>query len=250
MIVIISAKNYNEEKESLSTCNEWKNKLKYERSNTMLVIFDMDGLMFDTERLYHKGWIEAAKLHGYDMTWEMYTKIVARNTRYIKEVLKKELNDEALPFESLYAKKGELCDAMIAEEGLLKKEGLVELLEFLEEQGIPKVIATSSMRERATHYLELSGLTGRFDGMICGSELEESKPNPEIFLKAAKLVGAKPEECLVLEDSRLGLQAAKAAHMKSVLIPDLIQPDIEMKENATYILPSLRDVISIIKELS
>lgn len=212
----------------------------------MLVIFDMDGLMFDTERVYYKGWTEATKKQGYEMTWELYTKIVARNSRYIEKVLKEHLG-ETLPYEAIYDEKSAICDAIIAKEGLIKKEGLIELLDFLEEKQIKKVVATSSQREKTLRYLDLAGLSNRFDGLICGSELKESKPNPEIFLKAAQLGGESPENCLVLEDSRLGLRAAKAAGMKCALIPDLVQPDEEMKENATYILNSLKEVIPIIK---
>lgn len=213
----------------------------------MLVIFDMDGLMFDTERIYYKGWTDAIREHHYEMTWELYTKIVARNSRYIEKVLKQNLGD-AFPYESVYKRKSDICDEMVLKEGLIKKEGLIDLLDYLEKHQIQKVVATSSMREKTLRYLELAGLSTRFDGIICGSDLEESKPNPEIFLKAAQLVGAMPSECLVLEDSRLGLQAAKAAHMKCALIPDLVQPDEEMKENATYILNSLKEVIPILEE--
>ena len=144
--------------------------------------------------------------------------------------------------------KRELSDAIIAKEGIQKKEGLVELLDYLEAQGIKKVVATSSMRQKALHYLTLAGVVDRFDWIICGSDVEESKPNPEIFLKAAQHLGITPEESMVLEDSRLGLQAARAAQMTSVLVPDLVEADEEMQSNASYILPSLVQVIDLLEK--
>ena len=212
-----------------------------------LVIFDMDGLMFDTERIYYRAWQEGAKTYNYELTWDIYTQIVARNSRYIEKVLKRILGNE-LPFNAICAKKREISDAIIAKEGIQKKEGLMELLDYLDEQGIKKVVATSSMREKALQYLTLAGIRERFDWVICGSDVEESKPNPEIFLKAAEYVGIAPEESMVLEDSRLGLQAAKAAKMTGILIPDLVAADEEMKSNAAYIMPSLKEVITLLEE--
>lgn len=212
-----------------------------------LVIFDMDGLMFDTERIYYKAWQEAAAIYGYRMTWEIYVQIVARNSRYIEKVLKKILGED-LPYEAICEKKRALSDEMIAREGIQKKAGLVELLDYLEEKGIKKAVATSSMRAKALRYLELAEIKERFDFIICGSEVEESKPNPEIFLKAAAYIGVKAEECMVLEDSRLGIQAAKAAGMTGVFIPDLVIADEEILGNASRHVTSLKEVIDLIEE--
>lgn len=212
-----------------------------------LVIFDMDGLMFDTERIYYKAWQEAAVAYGYTITWEIYAQIVARNSRYIEKVLKQILGED-LPYDAICTKKRALSDEMIAEEGIKKKEGLVELLDYLEEKGIKKAVATSSMREKALRYLALGGIKERFDFIICGSDIEESKPNPEIFLKAAEQIGVKAEMCMVLEDSRLGIQAAKAAQMMSVFIPDLVAADEEILSQATTSVTSLKDVIHLLEE--
>ncbi|MBE6023054.1 MAG: HAD family phosphatase [Cellulosilyticum sp.] len=211
-----------------------------------LVIFDMDGLMFDTERVYYKAWQEAAKAYGYNITWEVYTQIVARNSRYIEKVLK-QIFGEDLPYDAICTKKRQLSDAIIAKEGLKKKEGLIELLDYLDQKGIKKVVATSSMRDKALNYLRLSGLEKRFDWVICGNEVEESKPNPEIFLKAAAKLQIEPEDSMVLEDSRLGLQAAVSANMTSVLVPDLVAADEEMTRNASYIVASLKQVIDLLE---
>lgn len=211
-----------------------------------LLIFDMDGLMFDTERIYYKAWQEAARAYGYEIDWNIYTQLVARNSRYIEKVLKQILG-EALPYDAICTKKREICDAIIEKEGIQRKEGLLELLDYLEAKNIQKVVATSSMREKALRYLELGGVKERFDWIICGSDVEESKPNPEIFLKAATHMGKAPEECMVLEDSRLGIQAAAAAGMTGVFIPDLVKADEEILGNASYEVASLREVISLLE---
>lgn len=211
-----------------------------------LVIFDMDGLMFDTERIYYKAWQESAATYGYSISWEIYVQIVARNSRYIEKVLK-EILGEALPYDVICEGKRAIADQIIAEEGIIKKEGLVELLDYLDKKGIKKAVATSSMREKALRYLESGGIKERFDWIICGSDVEESKPNPEIFLKVAHHFGIAPEACMVLEDSRLGIQAAKAAGMMGVFIPDLVQADEEILANASKEVASLRDVITLLE---
>lgn len=211
------------------------------------VIFDMDGLMLDTERIYYRGWQEAARAYGYEITWEIYTQIVARNSEYIGRVLKRLLGEE-LPYEALVAKKRALCDEIVSREGITKKPGLMHLLSELEVRGIKKAVATSSYREKALRYLALAEIDQRFDGIICGNEVEESKPNPDIFLKAAKLIGVRAEECLVLEDSRLGIEAAKRAGMTGIFIPDLVACDEAIRGYASYVMTSLEDVAVFIKE--
>lgn len=212
-----------------------------------LVIFDMDGLMFDTERIYYKAWQESAAIYGYTITWEIYIQIVARNSCYIEKILKQILGED-LPYDAIYEKKRALSDEMIADEGIQRKEGLVELLDYLEEKGIKKAVATSSMREKALRYLELGEIKERFDFIICGSDVKESKPNPEIFLKAAEHLNVKAEACMVLEDSRLGIEAAKAAQMMGVFIPDLVEADEEILSNATTSVPSLKEVIPLLEQ--
>ena len=211
-----------------------------------LVIFDMDGLIFDTERIYYKAWQEAAKAYGYEITWEIYRQIVARNSRYIEIVLKQILGQE-LPYKAIEDKKREIANQIVLEEGLVMKPGLIDLLQVLDEKGIKKAVATSSQREKALNYLNMCDLVDRFDTIICGDEVTESKPNPEIFLRAAEKLGACPENTLVLEDSKLGLEAGKKGKMITVLIPDLVSPDLEMQQNADYILKSLNKVIALLK---
>ena len=212
------------------------------------VIFDMDGLMFDTERIYYKGWQEAARAYGYEITWEIYTQIVARNSTYIGMVLRKLLGED-FPFEAVNTKKRAISDEIVAREGIKLKKGLEKLLDYLESKGMQKAVATSSMREKAVRYLEIGGVKARYEAIICGSDVAESKPNPEIFLRAAASLGLKPEECLVLEDSRLGIEAAKRAGMTGIFIPDLVAADDEIRGYASEVLASLEEVITFLENI-
>lgn len=212
------------------------------------VIFDMDGLMFDTEYIYYKAWQDAAKDYGYEITWEIYTQLVARNSMYIGKVLKSILGED-MPYEAILNKKRAYSDAIIEAEGIKHKQGLLMLLDYLEVNNIKKAVATSSEREKALRYLELGGIKERFDGIVCGSDVHESKPNPEIFMKAATLLGLDAEECMVLEDSRLGICAAKRADMYGVFVPDLVAADEEIKGYATKIVNSLEDVKALLEAM-
>lgn len=211
-----------------------------------LVIFDMDGLMFDTERVYYEAWEQAAKFYGYEFNWDIYIQLVARNSRTIGMILRK-IYGEDFPYEEASQKKRELADQILEKQGITKKAGLMELLDFLEAEGISKAVATSSTREKALAYLSLGGVKERFDHIVCGSDVVESKPNPEIFQVAAQALQKIPEKCMVLEDSKMGIKAAKAAGMYGVLIPDLVKADDEMREDASFIVSSLHEVINLIK---
>ena len=211
-----------------------------------LVIFDMDGLMFDTERIYYQAWEEAMTLYGYDFGWEVYIQLVARNSHTIGLTLKK-IYGENFPYEAVRDKKREIADEIIAEQSMPKKAGLMELLDFLEEEGIKKAVATSSTREKALNYLELGGVRMRFDHIVCGSDVRESKPHPEIFEIAAKYLRVSPQQCIVLEDSKMGIKAAKAAGMYGIFIPDLVEMDEEIQKDASTTLKNLYEVIEWIK---
>lgn len=211
-----------------------------------LVIFDMDGLMFDTEHIYYRAWQEAARKQGYEINWDIYKKIVARNNRYIEKVLK-EIFGQTLPYDALVTEKRRLSDEIVEAEGLVLKEGLVELLDVLEQKGIKKAVATSSAKEKAFRYLEKGQVLKRFDYIICGDDVVESKPNPEIFQKAAAYFGYDAANCIVLEDSKLGIEAGNRGGMCPLLIPDLVEPDEEMRENAHKVLRSLKEVIDFLE---
>ena len=128
------------------------------------------------------------------------------------------------------------------------KEGLQELLTYLKDNGMKIAMATSSNREDAERNLNMAGLREYFDALICGDMIRRSKPDPDIYLTAARTLGVQPEECIGLEDSRNGIKSVSAAGMHGILIPDLIQPDEEMTACAEAVLHDLRAVIGWLEE--
>lgn len=184
------------------------------------VLFDMDGLMFDTERIGYEGWKYAGNKLGIDITDELIASFRGtgekEKRRNFKEAIgREELYDEAFALRTGYA------DEWIKKNGLPVKKGLTELLEFLENEKIPSALATSTGRKKAIGYLEMTGVKSYFKAAVCGDEVKAAKPSPDIFLKAAKALQIPAEKCLVLEDSMNGLKAAKAAGCKAIVIPDL-----------------------------
>ena len=128
------------------------------------------------------------------------------------------------------------------------KPGVKELLTYLKSAGVKIAIASSTKKSGVARELKQAGFLEYFDELVCGDMVEKSKPNPDIFLKAAQCLGEEPENCIVIEDSFNGIRAAHAANMFAIMVPDILPPDEEMKEKASLILDSLNDVLSYLKE--
>ena len=183
-------------------------------------IFDMDGLMIDTEKLYLKFWIQSAKDFGYDMKPEHVYAIRSMARKYSIPTLKGFLGEDC-PTEEIRAHRTEL--------GLEVKKGLFELLYYLKGREIKMAVATATPRSRTTEYLEKIGAAKFFSAVICGDMVETGKPAPDIYLTAARELGLPPEECAAFEDSPNGIKAAHAAGCHAIMIPDMTQPDDEIK---------------------
>ena len=191
-------------------------------------IFDMDGLMIDTEKLYLKFWIQSAKDFGYDMKPEHVYAIRSMARKYSIPTLKGFLG-EGCPTEEIRAHRTELMAEYINEHGLEVKKGLFELLYYLKGREIKMAVATATPRRRTTEYLEKIGAAKFFSAVICGDMVETGKPAPDIYLTAARELGLLPEECAAFEDSPNGIKAAHAAGCHAIMIPDMTQPDDEIK---------------------
>ena len=191
-------------------------------------IFDMDGLMIDTEKLYLKFWIQSAKDFGYDMKPEHVYAIRSMARKYSIPTLKGFLGEDC-PTEEIRAHRTELMAEYINEHGLEVKKGLFELLYYLKGREIKMAVATATPRSRTTEYLEKIGAAKFFSAGICGDMVETGKPAPDIYLTAARELGLPPEECAAFEDSPNGIKAAHAAGCHAIMIPDMTQPDDEIK---------------------
>ena len=192
------------------------------------IIFDVDGTLLDTEKIYMQAWREAGALFGYTVTEE-----VLMNTRAVsKTIALKAFMDglgEDFPYEDVRRERMRIGEAMIyaAEPAQLQKAGALEVLELLKGQGIPMAVASSTAYDQTVAHLDHAGLLGYFQVIVGGDMIRRGKPNPDIFLKVAELLGADPKDCVVVEDSPAGIKAAYAAGMKPVLIPDVVPANAE-----------------------
>lgn len=209
--------------------------------NIKAVIFDMDGLILDSERISFSCFKKVFSNYGYDMSEAYYLTLIGRNYNGVKESILNRYGS-GFPFDLLYDEKIELMSKIISENGIDLKCGVVELIDYLVENNYKIAVATSTHREKAEQLLELVKIKDKFNFIICGNDIVNSKPNPEIFLKAAEGLGVEPVECIVLEDSKAGIEAAYSAGMKGLNIPDMKKPDSEMKDKAFKIFESLLDV--------
>ncbi len=201
-------------------------------------IFDMDGLMIDTEKLYLKFWILAAKDFGYDMTPEHVYSMRSMARKFSIPLLKGIFGEDC-PTEEIRAHRTELMAEYIKEHGLEVKKGLFVLLDYLRDKGIRMAVATATPLERTMSYLETIGAKDYFSAVICGDMVTTGKPAPDIYLAAAKGLGLPPEECAAFEDSPNGIKAAHAAGCYAVMIPDMTQPDEEIKPLLSAVYDSL-----------
>lgn len=212
------------------------------------VLFDMDGLILDTEKLYTRFWQEAANALGYPMTREQAIGMRSLN-REIGAAKLQSYFDKPIDYETVRNKRIELMSAYIDREGVEAKPGIHELLFFLKEKGIKTAIATSSPIERTVKYLTSVGLENAFDELISGYMVKKGKPHPDIYLLAAEKLGLKPQECLALEDSQSGLLSCSRAECYPVMIPDQDEPTPETEEILFAKADNLECIVSLLKWL-
>ena len=209
------------------------------------VLFDMDGIVLDTEKLYARFWQEAAVALGYPMTWEQALGMRSLS-RVAGQAKLESYFGPGISIEAVRAKRIELMDRYIDENGVEAKQGIGELLDYLDEQGIPRAITTSSPLERVERYLKPLGLLERFDKICTGYDVAKGKPEPDIYLYGAASIGIAPERCLALEDSPAGVLSAFRAGCVTVMVPDMDQPDAETQPRLHAVADSLADVISLL----
>ncbi|WP_378741699.1 HAD family hydrolase [Nocardia brasiliensis] len=206
------------------------------------VVFDMDGLLIDSESLAMESLVSAGAELGYDMPIEFCRTMIGVPADRCR-TLAAAAYGRGFPLEE-YFDLHEIHLRQLVDGGRLEtKPGAVALLDALEEQGVPKAIATSSSRERADHHLQLAGIADRFDVVVTRQDVTKGKPDPEPYLKAMGALGGDVETTLALEDSTNGLRAACAAGLRCILVPDLVQPTEESRRLAHRLYPDLHQVI-------
>lgn len=212
------------------------------------VLFDMDGLMVDTEPIYQKAWSEAAKEMGFTLSKEFFRQSQGRtNTdseKILEEIFDGELN--IAEFRERWKKKW----FHIAEtEGINIKNGLLEFLEWLNKNDIPFALATSSNQTLMNLCLQITGLGKYFRTTVYGQEVGRGKPEPDIYLLAAQKINTPPNNCLVLEDSVAGAQAGLAAGMQVIMIPDQTRPSDELSKAILGVHPDLHQTLKYLSKI-
>lgn len=212
------------------------------------VLFDMDGLMFGTEQLFVDGFLAAGRELNIPVTESLLARLRGTGIAECRKIF-----NDTIPGE-LYDTARALCVQRVEEgirtRGVPVKPGLYALLKWLKEHQIPAVLATSTARERAMDLVDRAGVREYFSSFVFGTEMPRPKPFPDIFLAAAKSVGADPMHCLVLEDSHNGLRAAKAAGCIALAVPDLDPAPEASLGLWDYQRESLDQVIPILEELT
>lgn len=194
------------------------------------VIFDMDGVLFDTERLYMECWREAAEPRGLKNVDEISKACIGRTLQGTKEIFEAAKAEQGieLSFEELH----EDCSRRFREkeerEGLPEKPGVHEILEYLKANKIPVALASSTRKSAVMEHLDRAGITGYFQKIICGDMVENGKPAPDIYLKACEEMGVSPKQALAVEDSFNGIRSAHAAGLYTVMVPDQLPPTEEI----------------------
>ena len=214
-----------------------------------LVIFDMDGLMIDTEPLAHAGWRVVAREFNITIPDELVHKVTGINRDLCREYMVEALGPD-FDFDTALKLIQEDVNKHFKAYGVPLKPGIIQLLDTLDTLGIKRVVATSTAYERALHKLTLANTAHRFHAIIGGDMVAHSKPAPDIFLKAAETAGVQPQECIVLEDSNPGAKGAILAGMRVIVVPDLVPPSEETRKNAFAICNSLYDVCEMIRSLA
>lgn len=212
------------------------------------VIFDMDGLLLDTEKLLIRFWIRAANEAGFPMTREHALSIRSLHRSFAIPYLQG-LFGEEFDYARIRSRRMELMNEYLSNDPPELKRGAKELLAFLNEREIPAAVATATDLERTREYLTRAGIFDSFRRIVCATMVERGKPEPDIYIYAAKQLGLKPEECIALEDSPNGVKSAAAAGCKTIMIPDLTEPDDELIRLTFAVEKSLDGVIDIIKEM-
>jgi HAD superfamily hydrolase (TIGR01509 family) len=211
------------------------------------VVLDMDGLMLDTEPVYKKSWQQASTELGYDLDDGLYATLVGRPTGDCERELLQRFGGE-FPLDAFRLRWPELWRAGAEATGIQKKPGLLEFLNLVEHHGLPMAVATSSEAVYTEFSLRQAGLEGRFDAVVTGDQVARGKPNPDIYIEAARRLRIEPSRCVALEDSEAGIVAASSAGMVSLLIPER-QPSDRASHAAFRVLRSLDEARLLITAL-
>ena len=210
--------------------------------NYEAVVFDMDGVIFDSERAVMNCWLELAQKYDIKDIEKPYFACVGTTMTRTREIMLETYGDD-FPYDE-YARESSLMYHEKYDGGKLPmKPGVIELLSYLKEKGKKIALASSTRRETVINQLRWAGIIDYFDAIICGDMVARSKPAPDIFLKACQELGVSPENTYAIEDSYNGIRAAHAGQLRPIMVPDLLEANDEMRGMAECVCDNLNEVI-------
>jgi haloacid dehalogenase superfamily, subfamily IA, variant 3 with third motif having DD or ED len=208
-------------------------------------IFDMDGVLVDSEKLYLRFWQEACAAYGYKLGYEQGLSLRSNSPETAIPKFRNWFGEKA-DYYAIRELRRKLMADFIDKNGVSMKPGADTILRLLREKGVKIALATASPVKRARHYLEPLGLFGYFDAVVSGADIARSKPAPDIYLAASGALGLSPAESIAVEDSPAGIVSAKTAGCFTVMIPDLTPPDESVKPYIDFLAAELADIASVI----
>lgn len=212
------------------------------------LVFDMDGLIIDSERIVQRTWALAGPVLGYEKIEEHIYPLLGANVKR-RDAYFKEHFGQDFPMEKFAELTRKFFYEIIDKEGLPLKPGVKELMEEAKKRGLKIALATSSRQEYAKNVLGRVDVWKYFDGGVFGDQVTKAKPDPEIYLLACGKVGVAPEQALALEDAPAGIRSAHAAGMRVIMVPDLVQPDEEIQKLYYKKVETLHEVLPLLDEL-
>ena len=206
------------------------------------VIFDMDGVLIDTEKYYIQLGMDITKEMGYEIPREVFLSMRSLNRKFSKPMLLEKYGED-FDFEYFHAERRKRLRAILESRGIEKKPGVDEVLSILKREGLQTAVATATDMERASSYLE------KFDRILSVSNVKNGKPMPDVYLEACRQLEKEPSKCIAVEDSPVGVRSAYAAGLRVVMVPDLTQPEEEIQPFLSGVAQRLPEVAEYAKIL-
>lgn len=215
-----------------------------------LIVFDMDGLMIDSERLTMQAYFDMGKEWGLPVSEEQFLSIIGKNSRDVKDQYRRDFG-ENLDADRFYREIGALRDRRVRDDGIPVKKGLRDLLAMLEDEApdIPRTVASGSDEEVINRHLGAAGLRRYFTDVLSSRDVPRGKPAPDVFLTLCERFRVPPEETLVLEDSPNGIRAGLAGNMQVIAVPDIQPVPDDIAGNCYAVVPDLAAAIPYVRRL-
>lgn len=209
------------------------------------VIFDMDGVLIDTEKHYNAAWCQAATEAGFPFTRE-HALLLRSCEAKEGEKLMQGIFGPSFDYYAIRERRRELVRERLAQYGLEKKPGVEETLRFLRAKGIKTAVATATALDITKSHLTTIGVCDLFDSIVSAKNVAHGKPEPDVYLYACEQIGERPQDCMAVEDSPNGIMAAYRAGLRTVMVPDLTQPDEELTKYLYACVNSLSDLCELV----